>query len=387
VARSLSLLRVGLAFALCGSASCDQKQQEAPGPPPLPSTLALATPAARVAVAGEVAFDLVALPDGALLAWAERDAGLIRMRVQALDASGLARSPARTLAALEPGASVVEVSAAATGSMVAVAWVERGPRATIRAVLGDPAVGSYGEPALVATATIGDAARRGNLAVAADGERAFAFHRGEREPCLDDKTRECTRLAFAELSGTSPMPRRIPLSVPAPCASAIAGFVVSAGRWHYAICSVESGRPRTTTFRIQYEPRYAEAHEVLDGCSPAGATSAGNDVFVVGDCAQGRRAARIGPIDARPQTLDLSRVEVTCRLGHPVLSAPVRPRFELRLDPPRDGLAALLPPEAAPAGARAAWTGTSLVVARYGAGAVALQRWGCRGADWVRIAQ
>lgn len=381
MARALTLLALALTLSAC------ERDPLASSPAASASVTANepSIPAARFDVSGETAFELLTTPDGAWLAFARHSAKGARIEVAMLDASGAPQGKARTIATLEPSSSVGEITAASSAGVVAIAWLERKKTsAVIRAVLADGKLGSFAEPSMVASATSGGDARRGNLVLAGDRERLMAFFRGEPEPCIGNPERQCTRVGFSELAGQTPRPARIPLSVPAPCGSAIAGFVLSANRWTYAVCSVETGRERTTVFRIQYDPRYAEAHEVLAGCTPSGAVSlAQDDVVVAADCNDGRRAVRVGTMNTPPQPLDLSQLDIVCERGHPVLNAP---RFELRLDAPRDGLAALLPAKIAPAGSRAVWTGTTLLVARYLSGQVAVQRFGCRGGDWTRLA-
>jgi hypothetical protein len=377
VGRALSGALTRSAALVVALAACDRPSRPVPGEPSAPAPSAPLAPSPRHPVGGEASFDLALTAHGALLAWAEKH----EIRARMLDRGGAPSAPPKTLARVGPAATVAEIAAASARAVLAVAWTERARDVGIaRAVLGDPVLGTFGEAAPVSPATVGGVGRRGNLALSSDGERMVAFVRGEPEPCLDDRTTECTRFAFTDLAGASPAPRRVPLSVPSPCSAAIAGFVVLGGRWHYALCSTASGRELTTAFRIQYQPRYAEAHEVLPGCSPAGATTVGESVIVAADCPGGRRAVRIAGADARPAPLDLEKRSVDCELGHPVLSP-----LALRLSEPRDGLATLLPAEIAPSGSRAVWTGTTLIVARYVAGEVALHRFRCRGRDWARL--
>lgn len=372
-----ALGRAAVLLAALGGCDRGGEQAAASASAPAPSTPAPATPALRERVESEASFDLALTADGALLVWAARG----EIRALPLDRAGAVRGEAKRLGRATTGASIGEVAAASSTRLIAVGWIEQsGEVGLARAVLGDPAVGSFAEATPISAATGGGAGRRGSIALATDGDRMVAFVRGEPEPCRDDRERACTRFAFADLAGPSPRPRRVPLSVPSPCSHAIAGLVVLDGRWHYAVCSTASGREVTTTFRIQYEPRYAEAHEVLAGCSPAGATRAGEAMILAAECKSGRRGVRVAAADAVPSPIDLASASVECALGHPVLLP-----LSIRLSEARDGLAALLPADVAPLGSRAVWTGTTLLVVRFVAGAAVLHRYGCQGAAWTRL--
>jgi hypothetical protein len=377
VARTLSRALARTAAVLAAVGGCDRGSEPAASTASTPAPSAAPAPARRHPVASEASFDLALTADGALLVWAAQG----EIRALPLDRAGIPRGEAKRLARAEPGASLGEIAAASSARLLAVGWIERaGDVGVARAALGDPAVGTFAEAVPISAATSGGEGRRGSIALATDGERMVAFVRGEPEPCRDDRAKACTRFAFSDLAGPSPRPRRVPLSVPSPCAHAIAGIVVLDGRWHYAVCSTTSGREVTTTFRIQYEPRYAEAHEVLAGCSPAGATRAGEAMILAADCKSGRRGVRVAAADAVPAPLDLAPASVECARGRPLLSP-----IPLHLSEARDGLAPLLPADVAPLGSRAVWTGTTLLVARYVAGHVAVHRYGCEGAVWSRL--
>lgn len=168
------------------------------------------------------------------------------------------------------------------------------------------------------------------------------------------------------------------MEVPSPCSRSIAGALHVAGRRYYGICARSERGVRTTVFTIQYEPRYAQADEVLAECTPIGMTAIGPDVLVTGRCGDGRRTARFRGTSVLGE-LSLDDVQASCTNGKLRLSA--AGGFEATLPGPTDALEPLLPARLARADARAVWTGELLLVATRSGERVRLSRYRCAGSE------
>jgi len=379
-----SHIGVGAALLLV-LAGCS-KSESAPRSSPAASASAPApvpAPFASRSVSGEAAFDLVATDDGALLVWGEGDA----LRASVLDARGTERDAP---IAIEPSRSrskrhVVEVSAASAGSRVGVAWVESaGGEASTWGALGDASTRSFTPPAELGEVTLTDERQRGNVALTASDRAEFlALRRGVDEPCAEDPSLTCATLGFRELLSTGPERRGLPMAVPAACPTLIAGFAVIGDRWHYAVCSRKKGPPMTTQFNVQRSPFYAEAKDLAPGCSPLGMSVIAGEAVTAFDCSDGRRAQKSGGLAHPTGRVDLAHASLQCERGRPVLRAPDE-QLVVELGAPKSGLAPLLPLRIAAAGARAVWTGSTLLVATWVKQKVELRRWECRGSELAR---
>jgi hypothetical protein len=183
--------------------------------------------------------------------------------------------------------------------------------------------------------------------------------RGLEAPCVEPQNAPCSGFTFRRIRADSAEPTGLPLSVPVPCASHSVELATSRGRFHYGVCTREGSDPVTTMFSIQYDPEYARAEPLLKGCLPLGTLEVAGEPWLIGDCHGKRRAARVPVGDEKVQTENLDAPAITCTPQRTELR---QGRFVLQLREPRAALQAALPPQLAPTGSRAAWTGTTLVV-------------------------
>lgn len=328
------------------------------GPPPG----RLATPSA---------FELGASPRGATLLWAPaaRAAGAVQKRE--LDAAGAFQAPSEVALASGVDGDVSDLTATWVGSRLGLAWLERkGPAARVRAAWA----GASGVPFELGAAWSGPRTARGNVVMAARGDKALVFARGSEAPCIDPGQKGCFAFGFHELETGRAVATGLPMSVPVPCNDNSAALAVVGERFHYGVCTESASRPVTTLFSIQHDPEYARADTLLEGCTPYGTFVWRGAAWLVAECEGGRRAARIG--DDPQEFLDLHGLHLECRSGRMRLRAP---SLDLALDEPRSGLAPLLPPDVAPTGARAVWAGRALLVATSFADELRLTRRSCNG--------
>ncbi len=336
---------------------------------PAPSVGRLGTP---------TGFELTASATGATLVWSpvKREHGALR-KVE-LDAAGAFASPASV--AVDASAvtgEVTDVAAAWVKERLALAWVERdGAKARVRAAWA----GNGAAPFELGAAWSGPRTARGNVVIAARDDRALVFSRGDQTPCVDAERHGCFGFDFHELTSSGLEKGGLPMSVPVPCADNSTELAVVGRRFHYGVCTQTGERPVTTMFTIERDPDYARADPLLEGCTPAGTFVWQSAAWLVAECENGRRAVRLGARDEPAEYLDLRAPRVECRHGAATLRAP---SLELPLDEPRSGLAALLPPNLAPLGARAVWTGRALVVGTTLGDRVRLTRHTCA-ADGLR---
>jgi len=346
-----------------------------------------AAPSASVAVSGGTsrlisneelsspsAFELVARPDGLRLYWAStrQAAGWLSEADLAQDGSarGSARSvalPARTLG------KVTDLSAAFVGEQLALAWVEQGASearavATILNGVAAPPLLDLGPAGLSAESA------RGNLVIAPEAthDRALVMWRGLSAPCIEDKGVPCVGFTFQRVRADGAVATGLPLSVPVPCASHSVLLAVSAGRFHYGVCTREGVDPVSTVFTIQYQPEYARAEPLLKGCLPLGIVNVEGRPWLVGDCHGKRKAVQV---DEQVQPENIDALQISCTPERAELR---QGRFALTLREPRSNLEAILPPKLLPTGARAGWTGKSLVVAYLAASRLTTRSFACR---------
>lgn len=353
---SAALLLV-LALAGCGRAK--------PAPPGAAASAAPAS-APRLIVSGTLssasAFELLADDSGLHLLWASDAPGSHWLSDAELGQDGSVRGQPRPLALPRRVLGrVTDLSAALVGQQLALAWVEQGKdearaSATLDARAVAPAVLDLGVAALSAESA------RGNIAIAAEAEqdRAIVMWRGSTAPCVDPQATPCTGFTFRRLRVTGAETTGLPLSVPVPCASHSVQLSVSPGRFHYGVCTREGSDPVTTMFSIQYRPEYARVEPLLKGCLPLGTVQAQGKVWLVGDCHGKRKAVPVPVADEKPQPEYIDALNITCTPERAELR---QGRFSLSLREPLAGLQALLPATLLPSGARAGWTGRSLVFA------------------------
>jgi hypothetical protein len=334
----------------------------------------------RSALAERSAFDLVAEGAGAILV---RGMPVAELAAERLDARGK-RLHGVPLVADLGGGRVVEVAAAAGAGRVLVAWVEEGPDGVrARAALGDAGTLVFASPLDLGPASLATT-ERGHIAAAfvdrvretSGGGRFVVFHRGDREPCAEAPS-GCVQFPLHQVDEAGATPRRVLLSVPAPCGRAVAGFAAAAGRWYYGVCALKDGRAATTVFTIEHAPEYAQAEEVLPGCVPAGMTVLEAEVLLTGQCGRDRRAVRLGRRDAALAPVGLDAIVVRCDGVKAVLVLPGTAARRVTLAPRTGDVAPVLPTYLAPAGSRAVAMGDALLIATGHATELVVRAFAC----------
>jgi hypothetical protein len=362
-------------LALLAAPGCKEERVE-PGAPSAGSASASATVTTAKArlVGGETvveeplvertAFDLTASEGGALLVFAAPEGGV---RARRIGADG---RPGATTDVVSQTDRVVELAAAEGGERVAVAWVEQGDVGVrARVALGSAETLSFAPPFDLGAATL-STTDRGHVSVAAlggastssGGQRFVVFHRGAKEPCSEAPS-GCVVFPLHQVDDQGVTPRRVTLSVPAPCGRGVAGFATVGNRWYYGVCALRDGRSSTTMFTIEHHPEYAQAETVLPGCVPLATAVLGGEALLVGQCGRERRAVRVGRREAVVEAVGLTDVSVTCADGVPRIVASGSSPLDDTLAGSSGDIAALLPARLAPPDARALWTGQALLVA------------------------
>lgn len=324
------------------------------------------------------AFELTLREGGLRLLWATPDGGAGWLRSSDLAQDGRPTLPPRSVPVPARGLGrVTDLAAAPLGEELALAWIDQG-KAEARAealVLSGPKPGllDLGPAALSADSA------RGNIVLAAEREqsRALVMWRGLGSPCVDPASPSaCVGFSFRRISTSDSEPTGLPMSVPVPCTSHSVELAVSAGRFHYGVCTREGNEPVTTMFSIQYEPEYARAEPLLKGCLPLGTVDVASEPWLIGDCHGKRKAAKVPLTDEPVQTEAIDALQISCTPERAELR---QGRFVLALREPRAGLQAVLPPALLPSGGRAGWTGKSLVVAYWAGARLETRAFACRG--------
>ena len=318
------------------------------------------------------AFDLASAETGAVLLVAEG----ARVRMTVLDLAGKAHET-KTLyrkelasdgiadARVPQSFEIDELVATTLDTRIAVVWIERDRSSTRALGLSGSLSGTAGASAV----SMGDvqqpiATPRGNLALSATDGHFVAFTRANSTPCSDQTQGDCVGYSFFQFDSGHPHRSGPPLAVPEPCAKNALDFAVSGTRWYYGVCSDSGGRPATTVFTIQNEPSYyARADRVLEGCLPVGAVAIADDWVVAGDCAGARRAVRVRGGDRAPEEVRVDRLDAVCQSGKPLILQLGVAGLKLPLSGRQDRLEAFLPARFSVPGARAVWTGQTLLVA------------------------
>lgn len=321
------------------------------------------------------AFELAASGDGLTLLWARasKDVGWLRGASLSQQGSLVGTPVSPSLPARALG-KVTDLNASFVGDALAVAWVEqsateaRAEAAFLRGGVGAPLI-DLGPAALSAESA------RGNLALVAEAERgrALTMWRGLSAPCEQAGDSQCTSFTFRRLAEDGAETTGLPLSVPAPCVAHSVQLVVSPGRFHYGVCTREGAEPTTTMFHIQYDPQYARADPMLRGCTPLATLVRGAEPFLVGDCHGKRRVVSL--LEDKPRSIALDAPELRCTAERAVLS---QGPFTLELHEPRAGLESVIPATWLPSGARAGWTGKSLVVVYRNGPRLESRTWLCK---------
>lgn len=341
-----------------------------------PAPLALPAGAGRE-LATPTAFDLVAAPEGVVLAWAEPGPG--RLRVERFGADGRPESALVEALGVAPGAA--DLAAAAVKGGLALAWREPAAR-RLRAAWSDAA----GARSFELGESPGAASVRGRLGLAPRGQGALLFARGEDARCdgAPESAAPCARLRLFELDGQGVRPAGVPLSVPGACDRHVALLAAdprhrpgeAPGGLDYAVCTRSESPRALTIFSIRQQPAYAAAEQVLAGCSPLGAGRFGGQATFVAACGAGRRMAVADAERGGVSVRSLETRGLICGAGGAQLRLG---DGWLRLVEPLDRLELLLDDDLAPPGARAAWAGEVLFVAREAQGRLELTRHACRG--------
>jgi hypothetical protein len=280
------------------------------------------------------------------------------------------------------GGAVGDLALADGAAGSSVVWRQAaGKEARVRGLW----LGSAGDSrALELGAAWGEArAGRGNLALVSRGTGTLALVRGPRESCEDGTLEACFGFRFYSLSAGGALETGLGLRVPVPCdarAAQLLSPALASGdqRLHYAVCTRADQAPVLTLFSIDPDRSYASARQVFSGCTPLGASYFGGQPMIVAECQGARQVARITGSDA---PLELRRLDVRGLLCGP-RGARVRIGDDwLDLEGGTDHLELLLDSSLSPAGARAVWTGSALLVAQVAAGKLSLSRYACAGSE------
>lgn len=383
---SASAASAAVAWAFGAGLGCSKSD----GAPPA----GRAEPSSASRLASATAFDLVPAADGALLAWAQDEGAQSEgatIRWRRFDARG--RPSAAAGASLPAGPGVRDLAAAETEAGAALAWVE-GARAgsTVRAGWVDPGgaarafhLGPGGGP-------VGS---RGGLSLAPQGERALLFARAAEAPCDGSGPAPCAAFRFFLVAAGGARPSGVPLVVPSPCDEQAAQLVTAPGRgaggsealgrFDYAVCSRATGRAGLTVFSIQPSPAYAMAEDAFAGCTPLGAGRFAGEGGFVAACGSSRRLASAPGGGESLIVRSLDRRGLVCRNGAAQLAFG---SGWLSLNEPLGRLELLLDEDLAPTGARAAWAGAALLVARADdAAKLRVSTYSCRGDVLVESAE
>jgi hypothetical protein len=323
------------------------------------------------------AFELAATSAGLRLLWANTQRGAGWLLAAELAHDGTLRGKPQSVS-LPPHTlgKVTDLCATYLGEQLALAWVEQGKGearavATVLAGAAPATLLDLGPAALSAESA------RGNIVIAGEvpRDRALVMWRGLEAPCVEPQAAPCVGFTFRRLRAGAAETTGLPLSVPVPCASHSVELSVSAGRFHYGVCTREGADPVTTMFSIQYDPEYARAEPLLKGCLPLGTLDVAGRPWLVGDCHGKRKAVPVPLTDEKVQPEHVDALQISCTPERAELR---QGRFALTLREPRADLQAILPAHLLPSGARAGWTGKSLVVAYLAMSRLETRTFACR---------
>jgi hypothetical protein len=370
-------LRALVASALL-VAACSKPSATKPAPSASVSAARAPASAGASRLGSPTSFELVHGPRSTTLVWApSHRAGSRLFRLELDQAGGRTGS---TAVLFDEGArlgEVTDLAASYVGERLAVAWIERaGERASVRAAWAAEKARVFE----LGPAFRGPPGARGNVTVAARGDKALVFSRGDEVGCIDPGKHACYAFLFHELAADAAKRTGLPLSVPVPCTDNATSLLVLSDRYHYGVCTDTGRGPVTTVFTLTPEPAYARADPVLEGCEPAGTFLFQGKAWLIANCQGNRRAARIGGSDDEVEYLDLRSPRLDCRGGIAAIRAS---GFELLLDQPRGRLEALLPSAIAPRGSRAAFTGRALLVASSVGQSLRVARYVCERDQWI----
>lgn len=367
-----------LLFLLPGALGCT-KEGNSPQDHASPSSVAAARPPEALVtrtLASPSAFDLVPTPFGASLAWVAGDRAQRELFVLDLGRRG---EPGRKAFALtsvsSTGAEVSDLSYAFVTLDRAMVWVERlddEPRAVaaFRSESGETKSFDLG------VAHRAPPMARGNVALGVRRDGLVVFLRGKPERCVTTSETDCHGFRFHRFDGEQESSTSTTLSVPVPCDEAAARLVDTSPRWHYAVCTEVDGGPVLTVFSIQPDPEYASAEQFLHGCRPLGTVVTEERGAIIARCRTEHKLLHLFASDHDPHVELLRPSEPRCVDGRLRLRAG---SWEVDTSKLRGDLRLLLPRDVAPADARAAWAGESLVIASAKGGELWLRRLRCDG--------
>jgi hypothetical protein len=371
------------AWALASALACERHAPPEQSPPPKREARAAPRVVAS-SLSSATAFELVSGATGLRLVWASSEQTAGWLRLVELGQDGAPRSAPRAVPVSPRTLSkVTDLTAAAVGEELALAWLEQGKNEA-RAVATFTS-GNAPAPLMdLGAAALAAESARGNVALVAEPEqgRALLMWRGLEAPCASPEPTPCTGFTFRRLRPSMAEATGLPLSVPVPCASHSVQLSVSEGRFQYGVCTRDGAEPVTTMFSIQYEPEYARAEPLLKGCLPLGTLGAGGRPWLIADCRGKRRAAPIPGLDERVEAEPLDAPRISCTPERAELR---QGRFVLELREPRARLESVLPASFVPSGGRAGWTGRSLVVASATSGRLETSTFACEGGQLLPL--
>lgn len=398
----------------CGGEAAAPSQEATPAPGPSP-TLPIAAPRA---VSGSLAFDLVATPEGAVLAWGAPMAQGGGVRALALDPDGGPRGVEVQVSAPpdrepdgEPATIVEELVLGVAGGRLGVAWVVSGLQPEVQATFSSRELEGLARPRTIAPTTTlvrGERASRGRVALASRDDGTLGLiHRLVDAPCSGaqpggEQGALCAQIARSDVSTMRrDAEPRLEAELPDACPSALSGAASSEGTWFHTLCSRRSvsgeAGPATTLYAIRPAVSYAAAVEVVPGSDESALVPLEDGVLVVGqrEPQLGDQGGGQGGIERDVSFVDTmgretmairdAHVEISCDAGRPVVALRGEGGArELPLIASVSRIEGLLPEALAPRGARAVWTGSALLVAAPLGREVSLRRYQCRDGRLLR---
>jgi hypothetical protein len=373
-----------LSLAAC-SGTCGRSPSGASGRAgPAGAPFALGSIASPRAIATPASFDLVATGQGAVLVFAAPPTQGGVLRALALGPRGGTRGRETIVADRAASAApmlVAEVAAASAGGRLGIAWVghDSPERAVVFATHGGVDVQAFAPATMLGATVVLPRGARGRLAFAGsdDGGLTLAFRKNEG-PC-EAQSGTCARYEYERVGSSEPAPRGVDSNeVRVPCEPLLPGSVWSDGVWFSGVCSAANGL-RGYVFAVREEPSYAAVHDGPLGCVPVGLVALADGAVSVSRCAEGLHVARLGADGRVTATATRAALTTLCKDGHPQLRARGDGvEITLPLGAPQSRLEALLPARFVPEGARAVWTGETLLVAAPQGADVFLRSYSCR---------
>jgi hypothetical protein len=284
---------------------------------------------------------------------------------------------------------VVELAAAAGGGHLGLTWIAQTDAAAV-------VLGSYAADAAqtfaptqrlsAAEPRLGTPRGRLSLAAAESGPMRVSF-RAPAARCVG-QVGSCAQLVTQAHPAPASGPGRTAdtREVLSPCPRMLAGALWVSGTWYDAFCALgeQDALPTTQVYAIRPEISYAAAIPTLRECLPLGLAPAAKGAVVWGECA-GERSAHLITLDGHERIVARAVRSASCIDGRPVLraSGDAAEGLALGLDEPRDRIELWLPDTLAPLGARAAFTGSRLIVVSTHGGALTSMTYRCQGQGLV----